>query len=217
MKSAMSRNKAMLAVAALFALVLGYTIQDAAALKMRPTSTSLMLEVGNEEVCIYASNRQRFEGVVMHYQLVQGDIDFDVFIRDSINKTIYASFAGEHETSERIYFTTRTTQQYAFCVDSSRYTTSKQLIKMDIGFTSLKRWKPRLDPLRKLMTVSDGLFLGLHDDQMMMRLREQSLREGLEKTFTMLIVHGVTEILIVVMVSFLNTALMTYLLQQVSL
>ncbi|CCW64285.1 unnamed protein product [Phytomonas sp. EM1] len=212
----MPRYNAIFAVMALLVLALGYTVPEAMALKMRPTSTSLMLEVGGEEVCIYASNHHRFEGVVMHYQLVQGDIDFDVFVRDSKNKTLYASFAGEHEQSERVYFTTRTTQQYSFCVDNSRYSTSKKLIKMDIGFTSLKRWKPRLDPLRKLMTVSDGLFLGLHDDQMLMQLREQSLREGLEKTFTMLIVHGVTEILIVVMVSFLNTALMTYLLQKVS-
>lgn len=45
---------------------------------------------------MYASGKDFYEGMMMHYTLLSGGKDFDVFVRDAHNKTLYASYAGEH-------------------------------------------------------------------------------------------------------------------------
>lgn len=208
----MSRSPA--TVAASLALVALLLAHPAAAMRVRPTQTSVTFEVGDEEVCMYSSGRDFYEGVSMHYHVLRGGDDFDLRILDPDNQVIYSSYAGEHGMEDRVYFTTRSAKEYSYCIDNRGYSKERKSIKMNIGITSLKRWKTRIDPLDRLMSQAEGYFLGMIDDQMMIRLRETSLREQLEKTFTLMSVRAITEALIIVVITLVNVVLITYLFKR---
>lgn len=193
-----------------------FVANPAAALNVRPTTSSIMIEVGDEELCLYSRGKDHYEGVSMHYLVVQGQDDFDVYVRNSDNRTIYASFAGEHDIEDRVYFTTRTPSEHSYCIDNRPYSKTKKLIKMDIGLTSLKRWKRRIDPLNKFMQKLDGSFLGMHEDQILARIREQTLRESLERVFSLIAVRSATETVVIVVITFLNVVLIAHLLKKAS-
>lgn len=187
-----------------------------ASLLIKPTMNTLMVEVGDEELCLFSTGKDFFEGVSLHYQVIQGDEDFDVIIRDPYQRAVYASYAGEHEAEDRVYFTTRSPKQYEYCFDNRNYSASKKLIKVDIGLTTLKRWKRRIDPLDKVMKRSEGVFLGMHEDQILLRLREQMVKEKLEDVLRLLTQREAVETVIIIAVAALNVALVTRLLRRVS-
>ncbi|KAK7198522.1 emp24/gp25L/p24 family/GOLD [Novymonas esmeraldas] len=185
-------------------------------LRVKPTIVALTFDVGKEEVCLYSSGKDFYEGVTMHYHVMEGDNDFDVFIRDVDGHVIYASYAGEHGAEDRVYFTTHARKEHAYCIDNSDYSGEPKMIKMEVGLTSLKRWKNRIDPLRKLMTRTDGFVMGMHDDQILLRMKEQGVREWVEKIFTMLKVRLVTEATVVAVIALLNAVIVTYLFRRAS-
>ncbi|KPI83938.1 hypothetical protein ABL78_7018 [Leptomonas seymouri] len=183
-------------------------------LRVKPTINSVTFDVGKEEVCLYSMGKDFYEGVSMHYHVMEGGDDFDVFIRDVDGHVLYASYAGEHELEDRVYFTTHAQKEHAYCIDNSDYSGKRKVIKMEVGLTSLKRWKSRIDPLRKLMLRTDGFVMGMHDDQLLLRLKETGMREWVEKTFTMLLVRAVTEALVVFVIAMLNTVLISYIFKR---
>ncbi|GET87172.1 hypothetical protein, conserved [Leishmania tarentolae] len=191
-------------------------ILPATALRVKPTITSLTFDVGKEEVCLYSLGKDFYEGVTMHYHVMEGENDFDVFIRDVDGHVIYASYAGEHGAEDRVYFTTHAKKEHAYCIDNRDYSGELKVIKMEVGLTSLKRWKNRIDPLRKLMTRTDGFVLGMHDDQILLRMKEQNMREWVEKIFTMLTVRLVSEAVVVAAIALLNVSSITYLFRRAS-
>lgn len=183
-------------------------------LHVKPTISSVTLDVGKEEVCLYSIGKDFYEGVSMHYHVLEGDIDFDVFIRDVDGHVIYASYAGEHEAEDRVYFTTHAQKEHAYCIDNKDYSGAPKMIKMEVGLTSLKRWKSRIDPLRKLMLNTEGFAMGMHDDQILLRLKESTMREWVEKIFSMLVVRTVTEALVVLVIALLNALLISFIFRR---
>ncbi|SYZ64122.1 emp24/gp25L/p24_family/GOLD (plasmid) [Leishmania braziliensis MHOM/BR/75/M2904] len=192
-------------------------VLPATALRVKPTITALTFDVGKEEVCLYSIGKDFYEGVAMHYHVMAGENDFDVFIRDVDGHVIYASYAGEHGAEDRVYFTTHANKEHAYCIDNRDYSGEPKMIKMEVGLTSLKRWKNRIDPLRKIMTRADGFVMGMHDDQILLRMKEQGIREWVEKIFTMLTVRLVTEAFVVTLIALLNALSITYLFRRASL
>ncbi|KAG5483389.1 hypothetical protein LSCM1_04937 [Leishmania martiniquensis] len=193
------------------------TLLPSTALRVQPTITALTFDVGKEEVCLYSIGKDFYEGVTMHYHVMEGADDFDLFIRDADGHIIYASYAGEHGAEDRVYFTTRARKEHAYCIDNRDYSGKPKMIKMEVGLTSLKRWKNRIDPLRKLMTRTDGFVMGMHDDQILLRMKEQGVREWVEKIFTMLTVRLVTEAFVVTVIALLNALTIRYLFRRVPL
>jgi hypothetical protein len=198
----------------LLALCLLTATSFACGLRVKPTINSVTFDVGKEEVCLYSIGKDFYEGVSMHYHVMEGGDDFDVFIRDVDGHIIYASYAGEHEAEDRVYFTTHARKEHAYCIDNRDYSGEPKVIKMEVGLTSLKRWKSRIDPLRKLMLRTDGFVMGMHDDQILLRLRENGLREWVERIFTMLVVRTVTEASVVLVIALLNALLISYILKR---
>ncbi|AYU77398.1 emp24/gp25L/p24 family/GOLD [Leishmania donovani] len=192
-------------------------VLPATALRVKPTITALTFDVGKEEVCLYSMGKDFYEGVTMHYHVMEGENDFDVFIRDVDGHVIYASYAGEHGAEDRVYFTTHANKEHAYCIDNRDYSGELKVIKMEVGLTSLKRWKNRIDPLRKLMTRTDGFVMGMHDDQILLRMKEQGIREWVEKIFTMLTVRLVAEAFVMAVIALLNVFSITYLFRRASL
>lgn len=198
------------------ALLVCVWLPAASATRIKPTPSSLLVEVGAEEVCLYSKTTDRFEGVSFRYKVLQGDNDFDVSVRGNDNRTLYASFAGEHGDEERVYFTTRRPGEHSYCIGNRMYSGSKKLVKIDIGLTSLKRFKSRIDPLNKVMGRAEGSFLGMAEDQILARIREAQLRERLEALYTLLTVRGATETALVIIMTLFNVALISRLLRRVS-
>lgn len=195
-------------------LLLLLCVWPTAALQIKPTLSSLTFEVGKEEICLYSIGKDFFEGVSMHYHVLEGDDDFDVSIRDVNGRAIYTSYAGEHDLEDRIYFTTNSKIEHSYCIDNRDYSGSKKRIKMEIGLTSLKRWKDRIDPLRKLMRRTDSYLLGMHDDQILLRLKEQNLMSWVDKIYTMLVIRIFTESSIVVIVGLVNIIFISFLFKR---
>ncbi|KPA77369.1 hypothetical protein ABB37_07239 [Leptomonas pyrrhocoris] len=183
-------------------------------LRVKPTISSVTFDVGKEEVCLYSTGKDFYEGVSMHYHVMEGGNDFDVSIRDVDGHLIYASYAGEHGADDRVYFTTHTRKEHAYCIDNRDYSGAPKTIKMEVGLTSLKRWKSRIDPLRKLMTRTEGFVMGMNDDQILLRLKEGGMREWVEKIFTMLLVRTATEALVVLVIAMLNALLISYIFKR---
>lgn len=183
-------------------------------LRVKPTISSVTFDVGKEEVCLYSTGKDFYEGVSMHYHVMDGGDDFDVFIRDVDGHVIYASYAGEHAAEDRVYFTTHSRKEHAYCIDNRDYSGAPKMIKMEVGLTSLKRWKNRIDPLRKLMLRTDGFVMGMHDDQILLRLKEGGMREWVEKVFTMLTVRTATEAFVVFVIGLLNVLLISYIFKR---
>ncbi|KAG5483251.1 hypothetical protein CUR178_04831 [Leishmania enriettii] len=204
-------------LALLAALCTIATVLPATALRVQPTITALTFDVGKEEVCLYSIGKDFYEGVTMHYHVLEGENDFDVLIRDVDGHVIYASYAGEHGAEDRVYFTTRAKKEHAYCIDNRDYSGEPKMIKMEVGLTSLKRWKSRIDPLRKLMTRTDGFVMGMHDDQILLRMKEKGIRGWVEKIFTMLTVRLVAEAFVVTFIALLNAVSIRYLLRRASL
>ncbi|KAG5509476.1 hypothetical protein JKF63_06787 [Porcisia hertigi] len=188
----------------------------ATALRVKPTLTAYTFDVGKEEVCVYSIGKDFYEGVTMHYHVMEGGNDFDVFIRDVDAHVVYASYAGEHGAEDRVYLTTHSNKEHAYCIDNRDYSGQPKMIKMEVGLTSLKRWKSRLDPLRKLMTRTDGFVMGMHDDQILLRMKEQGIREWVEKVFTMLTVRMVTEAFVLMAIASINAFCIMHLFRRAS-
>ncbi|ORC86239.1 cop-coated vesicle membrane protein p24 precursor [Trypanosoma theileri] len=183
----------------------------AQAIRVRATSQELSIEVNHEEVCMYSTGENSNEGAMLHYHVLHGGDDFDVYIRDPRNRTVYVSYAGEHEMEDRVYFTKHMHGEYAYCIDNRPYSGSRKVIKLVIGVTSLTRWKERIDPLTRLMLRTDSYMLGLHEDQIIFRLREQDLRKKVDESSKLLLARGLTETVIIVFVSVLHVLLIKHL------
>ncbi|CAD2219391.1 hypothetical protein AGDE_01081 [Angomonas deanei] len=141
---------------------------------------------------------------MMSYKVIHGGVDFDVVVRNPEEDVIYASFAGEHGEEDRIYFTTHSKLEYAYCIDNRGYSKGRKVVQLEIGLTSLKRWKQRIDPLKRLMVHTEGSFLATSEDQVILRVREMNMREQVEKLFSLVALRGVTNIVIVACVGVIN-------------
>ncbi|AAZ12424.1 emp24/gp25L/p24 family/GOLD, putative [Trypanosoma equiperdum] len=177
------------------------------AVRVRPTEQQLSIDINNEEVCMYSHGVHRREGVMFHYHSLRGGNDFDFYIRDPDNRTVYVSYAGEHADEERVYFTKRVLGEYSYCVDNRPYTGSIKTVKMSVGMTSLKRWKDRIDPLMRMMDGSDRFMLAMHDDQMIFRLREEHLRKKVQESKKLVLFRGVAETAVILFVCTLQVLL----------
>nr|CCC91472.1 conserved hypothetical protein [Trypanosoma congolense IL3000] len=182
-------------------------VRHAEGVRVRPTTQDLSLEVNKEEVCMYSKGAQRSEGVMFHYRTPRGGSDFDVHIRDPHNRTVYVSYAGEHNGEGRVYFTKRVLGEYSYCIDNSLYSAGRKTVHITIGMTSLKRWRERIDPLMRLMGHSDGFMMAMHDDQMIFRLRERHLRQKLDETRKLVVLRGVAETVVILFVCTLQVIL----------
>ncbi|EPY26285.1 hypothetical protein STCU_00862 [Strigomonas culicis] len=192
-------------------LLLGSTCT---AFQVKPTVNTLNFEVEDGVVCMYSMGADFHEGVSVHYHILYGGDDFDFYVRDSLNKTVYVSYAGEHGLEDRVYFTTQNRQEHSYCFDNRGYSKRKKGIKMDIGLTSLKRWKQRIDPLQRAMHKNDGFFLGLLDDQMLLRMRENDLRIHVEKLYSLMVARGITEVVLIVATVLVNIVFISYLFRR---
>ncbi|KAH9597903.1 GOLD domain [Trypanosoma melophagium] len=197
----------------LFLLILTLTVCAGVVrgIRVRATTQNLAIEVNREEVCMYSTGMNSNEGAMLHYHVLHGDDDFDVYIRDARNRTVYVSYAGEHELEDRVYFTKHLHGEYSYCIDNHPYSGSRKTIKMVIGVTSLQRWKERIDPLTRLMLRTDSYMLGLHEDQIIFRLRERKLREKVDESNALMLARGVAETVIIVFVSILHVILIKHL------
>ncbi|KEG14830.1 cop-coated vesicle membrane protein p24 precursor [Trypanosoma grayi] len=179
--------------------------------RVQSTLHDLTIEVNKEEVCMYSTGVTVNEGAMLHYHVMQGGDDFDVYVRDPKNRTVYVSYAGEHELEDRVYFTKHTQGEYSYCIDNRPYSGSRKSVKMLMGVTSLKRWKERIDPLTRLMHWTDSFMLGMHTDQMIFRMRERSLREKVEESNTLVFLRGAAETVVIVFVSLFHVLLIRHL------
>ncbi|RNF26980.1 COP-coated vesicle membrane protein p24 precursor [Trypanosoma conorhini] len=186
-------------------------LDTARAVRVRSTTQDLTLEVNREEVCMYSVGLDSNEGAMLHYRVLRGGDDFDLRIRNPRNRTVYVSYAGEHDLEDRVYFTKHMRGEYSYCVDNRPYSGGTKAVKMSIGLTSLKRWKDRIDPLTRSMLRTDSFMLGLHEDQILFRLRERSLRDNIEESKKLLIATGVAESVVIVLLSFLHVILIKHL------
>ncbi|KAG8345732.1 putative emp24 gp25L p24 family GOLD [Trypanosoma vivax] len=187
-------------------LLLG-CLSAAEAVRVRSTIHEVSLEVKREEICMYSHAAEHNEGALIHIKVIHGGKDFDVYVRDPHNKTVYVSYAGEHRSEDRVYFTKRALGEYSYCVDNRPYSGETKIVNFAIGVKSLKRWKDRIDPLMRLMQRSDGYIMGLHDDQMVLRMREGSLREKVNESRKLVLLRGLAETVVVVFVSVLQVVL----------
>ncbi|RNF04263.1 cop-coated vesicle membrane protein p24 precursor [Trypanosoma rangeli] len=192
-------------------LALLASLNTVRAVRVRSTTQDLAFEVNREEVCMYSVGLDSNEGAALHYRVLRGGDDFDVYIRSPRNKTVYVSYAGEHELEDRVYFTKHLHGEYSYCIDNSQYSGSRKTVQMSIGVTSLKRWKDRIDPLTKSMLRTDSVMLGLHDDQIIFRLRERDLRDMIEESKKLLFLSGAAETAVIVILSFLYVILIKHL------
>ncbi|EKF98474.1 cop-coated vesicle membrane protein p24 precursor [Trypanosoma cruzi] len=186
-------------------------LDTAQAVRVRSTTQDLTLEVNQEELCMYSMGIDTNEGAMLHYHVLHGGDDFDVSIRDPKNKTIYVSYAGEHELEDRVYFTKHLHGEYSYCIDNRPYSGSRKSVTISIGVTSLKRWKDRIDPLTRMMLRTDSFMLGLHQDQIIFRLRQRNLHESIEESKTLLLLQGAAETLFILLLSFLHVLLIKHL------
>lgn len=198
----------------LLAIVLLVLCTTGTAIHLKPTINSLNFEVEDGEVCMYSMGADFYEGVSAHYHVLYGGDDFDFYIRDSLNKTVYVSYAGEHGLEDRVYFTTQNRQEYSYCFNNRGYSKRKKGIKMEIGLTSLKKWKQRIDPLQRAMHKNDGFFLGLIDDQLMLRMQEGDLRAHVEKMYSLMVARGITEVVLIVATVLVNILFISYLFRR---
>lgn len=132
------------------------------------------------EQCAYVSAARAKDKILFTYQLVKGQADFDVIVRGLMREEIYVAKSGEHDGSDRLFFTSKDAGEHALCFDAKDYSDTIRVIRITVAAQSKRKTEKVLDPLMKLLEKAESGLTNLIMDQAYIRARELRHRNTLE-------------------------------------
>ena len=183
------------ATAAVVLLAVALGASPAAAVKHIPQTRSLTVSItAAEERCFYAYSAHAEDRVMFHFQVRQGQTDFDVHVKRPNGDTVYYSAASEHGNEDKVYFITKEAGEYAFCLDNTGHSRSEKIVALMIAIKSRTQVTKKTDPLIKMLQKARASLDQLINDQVYLRTREWEHRDTMESNNFRVVIRSLIEL-----------------------
>lgn len=133
-----------------------------------------------DEQCVYISSHKAKDRIMMNFQLIKGQADFDVVIKGHMREPLYIAKSGEHDGSDRVFFVSKDAGEFSLCVDARDYSDSIHVVRVTVAAESRRKAARVIDPLTQLLDKSEASLRTLVTEQSYIRGREITHRNTLE-------------------------------------